>query len=206
MDFCTKTGHNVDKKGDKHPRVKRFERDLLRLSAQERRAIDALMRQTAGLRKKTDRAAMTKKVAYMANACARTNARRTSDRNTDHDRRTLVGARIKREQAERYKRIAQATGRSLYRFVADALEAEAGKAQDIPPSGAQTQDVVWQPLVGTIYPLSPGKTNPPGPPGGGQGAPPGPVSRALSGHKCPRPGIIGPPGATPPPAGSGRRK
>ena len=61
MDFCTKTAHNVDKRGDKHPRIKRFERDLLRLSAQERRAIDALMRQTAGLRKKTDRAAMTKK-------------------------------------------------------------------------------------------------------------------------------------------------
>ena len=187
MDFYTKTGHNVDKRGEKHPRIKRFERDLLRLSAQERRAIDALMRQTAGLRKKTDRAAMTKKVAYMANACARTNARRSSDRNTDHDRRTLVGARIKREQAERYKRIAQATGRSLYRFVADALEAEAGKAQDIPPNGAQTQDVGWEPLVGTICPLSPGKPNPPGPPGRGGGS-----SR-----------FAGPPTT---PAGSGLRK
>lgn len=206
MDFCTKTAHNVDKRGDKHPRIKRFERDLLRLSAQERRAIDALMRQTAGLRKKTDRAAMTKKVAYMANACARTNARRTSDRNTDHDRRTLVGARLKREQAERYKQIAQATGRSLYRFVADALEAEASRAGETPSSGTQAQDVGWEPLVNTIYPLSPGKPNPPGPPGGGQGTPPGPVSQALTGRKRPRLGIIGPPGATPPPTGSGLRK
>ena len=50
--------------------------------------------------------------------------RAASDRQTDKDRRLLVGARVPREKAERYRKKAKASGRSLYRFVLDALERE----------------------------------------------------------------------------------
>ena len=50
--------------------------------------------------------------------------RAASDRETDHLRRLLVGARIPRPLAEKYRAAAKTSGRSLYRFVLDALERE----------------------------------------------------------------------------------
>ena len=50
--------------------------------------------------------------------------RADSDRETDRDRRILVGARVQRPLAEKYRAAAKASGRSLYRFVLDALERE----------------------------------------------------------------------------------
>lgn len=46
------------------------------------------------------------------------------DAQRDRQRRTLVGARLTREEVEQMKAAAAATNRSLYRFVADALRAE----------------------------------------------------------------------------------
>ena len=128
---------------EKSPDLIRFERDVPRLSAQERQAIRELLQRAEAITNKRDRDAMTVRISLLANACARTNTRRDSDRRTDFDRRTLVGARVKRDQAERYREAAQASGRSLYRFVADALEAEANRVNG-------TQDIGWQPMITTI--------------------------------------------------------
>ena len=128
---------------EKSPDLIRFERDVPRLSAQERQAIRELLQRAEDISNKRDRDAMTVRISLLANACARTNTRRDSDRRTDFDRRTLVGARVKRDQAERYREAAQASGRSLYRFVADALEAEANRVNG-------TQDIVWKPMVTAI--------------------------------------------------------
>ena len=196
MDFSTYFWQTVDKRRvEQERRVARLSRDNLRLSAQERQAIKELLQQASKLKAKADQERITKSVLSVASACARTNARRTSDRNTDHDRRTLVGARVKREDAERYRRIAQDTGRSLYRFVVDALEEEARRSS----SGTETQDVGWEPLVTTIYPSSPSKPNPPGPPGGGRGTPPGPGRVGLFRPEAGATTSSGTGGAPPPP-------
>lgn len=60
----------------------------------------------------------------LAAARQRTSARSESDAKTDHARRVLVGARLPRQTAERYRECASAHGLSLYRFVANALERE----------------------------------------------------------------------------------
>ncbi len=46
----------------------------------------------------------------------------------DGRRRRLIGARLPIDQAERVKVAAAATGRSVYRFVADAIDAEVTRA------------------------------------------------------------------------------
>ena len=50
--------------------------------------------------------------------------RAASDRETDKDRRILVGARLNRPLAEKYRACAHERGLSLYRFVCNALERE----------------------------------------------------------------------------------
>lgn len=42
----------------------------------------------------------------------------------DREKRVLIGARLDRETAGRVREAAEASGRSLYRFVADALQEE----------------------------------------------------------------------------------
>ena len=60
----------------------------------------------------------------LAAARQRASSRSESDAKTDHARRILVGARLPRQTAERYRECAAAHGLSLYRFVANALERE----------------------------------------------------------------------------------
>ena len=57
-------------------------------------------------------------------ATARTERRRASDRETEPRRRVTIGARVKREFAARCQAAAEASGRSMYRFLHDALERE----------------------------------------------------------------------------------
>ena len=61
-------------------------------------------------------------------AVARHRARRKAARDAEIDNRTrvLVGARLPRERAKEVKKAAALTGRSVYRFVADAIERELG--------------------------------------------------------------------------------
>ena len=60
----------------------------------------------------------------LAAARRRTQQRADSDAVTDLGRRLLVGARVPRELAERYRECATEHGLSLYRFVCNALERE----------------------------------------------------------------------------------
>lgn len=61
-------------------------------------------------------------VGLMIRASARGRYKRHKDKVTDAEARTLVGARIPRETASRYKEAAAAEGVSLYRWVCTALE------------------------------------------------------------------------------------
>ena len=63
-------------------------------------------------------------VAALVLARRRTQQRRDSDAETDVERRLLVGARVSRKRAERFRKCAQDHGLSLYRFVCNALERE----------------------------------------------------------------------------------
>lgn len=60
----------------------------------------------------------------LAAARRRTLQRADSDAATDLSRRLLIGARLPRELAERYRDCATEHGLSLYRFVCNALERE----------------------------------------------------------------------------------
>lgn len=133
-----------------------------------------------------ERDAIARHARDLAIICARRNAKRTSDRRTDNQRRTLVGARVRREEARRYQQAAKATGRTLYRFVCDALAAEAQRvgtsSSGMALSQPKPQEVEWTPLPDTISciglrssspPGQPGHTTLPWPPGPGQGGAPG---------------------------------
>lgn len=61
-------------------------------------------------------------VGLMIRASARGTHKKAADRRNDTAARTLVGARIPRETARRYREAAAAQGMSLYRWVCTALE------------------------------------------------------------------------------------
>lgn len=63
-------------------------------------------------------------VTALVLARRRTGQRRDSDRETDADRRILVGARLPRATGEQLRKCAQDHGMSLYRFICQALERE----------------------------------------------------------------------------------
>lgn len=63
-------------------------------------------------------------VTALVLARRRTEQRRDSDRETDVERRLLVGARLPKATGEQLRRCAQDHGMSLYRFVCSALERE----------------------------------------------------------------------------------
>ena len=62
-------------------------------------------------------------------ARSRTLRRQESDRATDTGRRVLVGARVPREFGTRCRTCAEASKKSLYRFVFDALVRECEKVE-----------------------------------------------------------------------------
>ena len=63
-------------------------------------------------------------IERLAAARRRTCQRADSDASTDLGRRLLVGARLPRPLAEKYRACASSHGLSLYRFVCSALERE----------------------------------------------------------------------------------
>lgn len=63
----------------------------------------------------------------LAVAMRRRNQQRESDRITDQNRRTLVGAHVPRKKAEFYKQLAKAKGISLHQWVLYALEEKAAR-------------------------------------------------------------------------------
>ena len=95
--------------------LERFKADLMLFGADERRIIlDAL----------AARDAPRPFLERLAAARRRTSQRQDSDAVTDHSRRVLVGVRLPRATAARYRACAAAHGLSLYRFVCVALERE----------------------------------------------------------------------------------
>ena len=89
----------------------------------ERSAADRAMR----LIKETKKGWLSKSravdaVGIMIRASARGTHKAAADRRNDATARTLVGARIPRETARRYREAAAAQGMSLYRWVCTALE------------------------------------------------------------------------------------
>lgn len=84
-------------------------------SAGEQDAILAFMDGVTPRRTCLERLLLARRRAYLK-AC--------SDAETDIERRLLVGARLPKETAERYRKCACEHGLSLYRFTCDALERE----------------------------------------------------------------------------------
>lgn len=102
----------------------RFSHNVGRIPTDQKHAIDRLLTQAGELRDPEEHRRMTDAVMAMIKACGRTAGRRASDQDTDHRRRILVGARVPRETAAAYRAVAEASGRSMYAFVCDALAAE----------------------------------------------------------------------------------
>lgn len=74
--------------------------------------------------------ASPKALKELSKARRRAVKRAASDKVTDRKRRILVGARIGREQAERYRKDAEQRGMSLYRYVVTALEQMCDKSDN----------------------------------------------------------------------------
>lgn len=77
--------------------------------------------------------------ARLTVARRRTRQRRASDAGTDVSRRVLVGARIPRETAQRYRACAAGNGMSLYRFACSALEREYDRLSTIPGADVERE-------------------------------------------------------------------
>jgi hypothetical protein len=103
------------KKEDFMEHLDRLGRDFLLFSTAERAAILEILGAAPG------NGALQTAVGSLAKARRRTLQRAASDEATDHRRRTLVGARIPREEAQRYRQAAQDANRSLYAWVREAL-------------------------------------------------------------------------------------
>lgn len=104
-------------------------RALDRLPADQRRAAARALLRLSG-RGPVSRARALEVLGDLVKAQARTNARRVSDARTDSARRTLIGARVPRADAERYRASAAAEGVSLYAWTVAALNAHADRMSD----------------------------------------------------------------------------
>lgn len=93
---------------------------LNRLPAADRKAAEKALRQIKT--RKPSRAAALDIVADMVQAATRTHAKRAQDTASDHARRCLIGARLPREEVDRYRAAAAKEGVSLYRWTASALQ------------------------------------------------------------------------------------
>lgn len=92
-----------------------------RLLQPERGAADRAMRMIQGKGHVTKLRALDA-LSLVIRASARGSRKRPQDRANDAAARTLIGARIPRETADRYREAAAAEGVSLYRWVCTALE------------------------------------------------------------------------------------
>lgn len=89
----------------------------------ERSAADKAMRLIQDTKKgRLSKVRAIDAVGLMIRASARGTHKKAADRRNDAAARTLVGARIPRETARRYREAAAAQGVSLYRWVCTALE------------------------------------------------------------------------------------
>lgn len=114
--------------------IAKFTRNVQNMTKSEREAAVALFReiQVPGAKRSLQEAAVN-----LVDTFLRDKRKRHSNRRTDAERRVTVGARVRRTDAERYRNAAQASGRSVYRFAVDALDAECERAEEkVPPAAA----------------------------------------------------------------------
>lgn len=107
----------------------KFRRNVEKMNDPQRKAVEHFFRTIAGNKPK---GTVMEAAADVVEVYERTLRKRVSDTATDPVRRVTISARVRREDAERYKRVARSTGRSVYRMVIDALDAECKK---VPPDG-----------------------------------------------------------------------
>lgn len=105
-------------------------RALDRLPVDQRKAALRALRQVTGKAPLVLRVRAFEAIGNLIRAQARTNDRRKSDAKTDATRRTLVGARVPRADADRYRAAAAAEGLSLYAWTVAALNAHADRMSD----------------------------------------------------------------------------
>lgn len=101
-------------------KLKRAVLSVGRMSADEKRALIAALECLKELRGPVRK--MEECLCDIGIAMQRTQRRRDSDAATDAARRMTVGARVRVEDAQRYRACAEYMRVSLYRFVVDALE------------------------------------------------------------------------------------
>ena len=114
------------KRGAKRPvryRQEAAKRALAGLLPAEQDLLKDLYRAALAAYPATTRAALDRYLVYRYRASGKA----ARDAAKGRDARKLVGARIPREAAEQVRRAAEATGRSVYRLVLDALQAEIGR-------------------------------------------------------------------------------
>ena len=102
-------------------RIDRFYQGMKVMSPQEQEALRNALK-SIRLLPPNCQEMMLDRITEIAQARGRAERKRKSDRITDFQRRTLVGARVPRALKEQCRAQAQARGISLYRFVLDALE------------------------------------------------------------------------------------
>lgn len=105
-------------------------RALDRLPVDQRKAALRALRQVTGKAPLVLRVRAFEAIGDLIRAQARTNDRRKSDAKTDATRRTLVGARVPRADADRYRAAAAAEELSLYAWTVAALNAHADRMSD----------------------------------------------------------------------------
>ena len=103
--------------------IRRYAKLLDRLDTMpkpERRVVErALRRLKTG---RISRAAALDVVADVVQITHRTTTKAAQDAAADHARRCLIGARLPREEVDRYRAAAAKEGVSLYRWTASALQ------------------------------------------------------------------------------------
>ena len=114
-------------------KIKRVRRDYTRISVSFKGAARELALAIRQVPYPNVRADLLEKTADLVHAGAAEGRVRESNRKTEKSRRVTVGARVRRCDAERYRHAAAMSGRSVYRFVVDALEAEVLKGENEPP-------------------------------------------------------------------------
>lgn len=102
-------------------RIDRFCQGMKVMSPQEQEALRNALK-SIRLLPPNCQEIMLDRITEIAQARGRAERKRKSNRITDFQRRTLVGARVPRALKEQCRAQAQARGISLYRFVLDALE------------------------------------------------------------------------------------
>lgn len=108
----------------------KFRRNVEKMNDSQRKAVERLFRAIASDKPK---GAVQNAAVDVVEVYTRTARKRASDAATDPIRRVTISARVRREDAERYRQAARSSGRSVYRLVIDALDAECKK---VPPAAA----------------------------------------------------------------------